>query len=551
MKKKKTALFPKGATAVLVMLLVALAVFSGCSNTANQAGDAAQTASQEASAGQSAEAQESDTSQEAGKEQSAESQTSDTAQEASSTEEEPPAEPEKEKTPRAVLPRTYYHGTLTRHKFETPHYYGVAEAGYTEEEIEELEPERDEDVIVNGTYDLFSFEEDALTAFPALEQVAERLNTYTERGIRAGVLSNMNEARNDYSTERCFEWAVTRADDAVFSVVLRNHAWHAAGGNPDDRYGFVFDPETGEELSYFDVVTDADGLAEALLTICGQDEELQQWFDDTHILLTDGDYQEDGINGENWMRRIRTGDIEWGMDEDHFRIYFSYSDGGPWLGEDVSWFEIPFDDYAELFAEVFSALPKETAPPVEQRFSYASLSRTERLISEAEEEAAKDALKKYASFLESEQKNGKLPEDARFAVSYIDTDLLPELVVYYRDGRNPVSKVYRVSDGKVKSAGNFDYYDGVLFAPMQGVIATGITVNGMAEIKTVLLEAGKDPAEQETLLGKEAEIEAESVLLLRERKLTERIPYTYFTRLSEAEDLYKELLEFDFYNKGA
>ncbi len=169
-------------------------------------------------------------------------------------------------------------------------------------------------------------------------------------------MSSMNESDNSadtadeetddnnmrYSLESTV--AVRRADDKIFSYVRQNFSF-TGGAHPSTAYtGYNYDPETGKVLNLQDVVTDYDGLYQAVLDALKKVNESQDnsvFFDeyeDTVKSMFYGASADDTASSEDYGL---TYTLNWVMTDDGLYIIFNQYDIAPYAaGQFVA--EVPF-----------------------------------------------------------------------------------------------------------------------------------------------------------------------------------------------------------------
>ncbi|MBQ1547409.1 MAG: DUF3298 domain-containing protein [Lachnospiraceae bacterium] len=246
----------------------------------------------------------------------------------------------------------------TTAKTETPESEETAEA--EDEELSDgfIQPivysksyfETDEetsDLLIDGCIQTVQISEESQETYPELAKALKELSEGEEKTKDEEFEENLLDARRshaelaeNYLAEKDETHVfIRRADSKVFSY-LNEHYSYLGGAHGSTMYGGMnFDPKTGKEIQYSDIVKDSDKLQKALA------ETIKNDFPD---LLLDGigaDYEENmKIYFENGYSPAFT------IDNEGVTFYFgSYGLGSYAAGN--QFVTLPYSKYADLFSE--------------------------------------------------------------------------------------------------------------------------------------------------------------------------------------------------------
>ena len=137
------------------------------------------------------------------------------------------------------------------------------------------------------------------------------------------------------------ECRVLRADNVLFSFIETNENYYGGAHGMYSVAGYVYDVETGKELSFTDIVVDEskirDLIAEKL------DEEYGDiFFDDIHTLIDQYDFNS----------------LCWSISYFDVTLYFNPYDLGPYASGSQQ-VVFPFSEYADLFDEKYLSVPEQ------------------------------------------------------------------------------------------------------------------------------------------------------------------------------------------------
>lgn len=180
----------------------------------------------------------------------------------------------------------------------------------------------------------------------AEEEAEENFRTYYEEAEK---FFKDNDAYGEMYFSDETEASAVRADSAVFSVLY--DFWTYTGGAHGSfaKKGVNYDTKSGEKLKVSDVITDMDKLTEIL------SERLMESYGEVLTKET----------VENHLKECRSDETMFCWLMDYEGVTFIFNSGmltSPAAGKQSVW--IGFDEYPELFAEKYTAVPEAYVMPV-------------------------------------------------------------------------------------------------------------------------------------------------------------------------------------------
>lgn len=210
------------------------------------------------------------------------------------------------------------------------------------------------DIYALGNYCTIELDEEIRDKYPELSNVADRFNSDMEkeimdfvRGSDADVLEMWEEGfLGYYEEDRLFH--PVRADGKVFSFFTENYSFYGGAHGTTSFTGYNYDPETGEEISFDDVIKDTDNLPEIIFDeLTAQNGDLKDYFDE---LPSDKENLMNSIPGR--LENNADG-LSWALDYDGIRFNFEdYAMGSYAIGSQTV--KISFSDYPEIFTDSYT-----------------------------------------------------------------------------------------------------------------------------------------------------------------------------------------------------
>lgn len=208
-----------------------------------------------------------------------------------------------------------------------------------------------------------SLDEETAAKYPEL---AKALSTYSKNAAADGA-ERLDELRSSYEEMKeygaasvenlqlsdVFAGTVLRADSNVVSIFLDYSSyWGGAHG----MYGYSganFDPRTGKELLFTDVVKDTERFFDLA------DEKLRDQYPDIYEYLTD--VKE--FASENDLNDMDM--LPWSIDSEGVTVYFNpYTLGAYAMGAQI--LRIPFEEAPEIFEECYTEAPASYVIPLHE-----------------------------------------------------------------------------------------------------------------------------------------------------------------------------------------
>ena len=210
------------------------------------------------------------------------------------------------------------------------------------------------DIYALGNYCTIDLNEEIRYKYPKLSNVTDRFNSDMEkeimdfvRGSDADVLEMWEEGfLGYYEEDRLFH--PVRADEKVFSFFTENYSFYGGAHGTTSFTGYNYDPETGKEISFSDVIRDTDDLPEIIFDeLTDQNADLKDYFDE---LPSDKENLTNSIPGR--LENNADG-LSWALDYDGIIFNFEdYAMGSYAIGSQTV--KIGFSDYPEIFTDSYT-----------------------------------------------------------------------------------------------------------------------------------------------------------------------------------------------------
>lgn len=228
-----------------------------------------------------------------------------------------------------------------------------------------VEADHVRDMIVTGNYHTIKLDEDIRDKYPELEKVTEKYNSGSHEkitdfieGSREEILEMRKEGFTGYYEYDIYLYPV-RADEKVFSFVQEEYTFLGGAHGSTVFSGYNYDPLTGRELEFDDVVKDTSNLPQIIFEeLKEQNPDLEDYFDE---MSSDKDDLMKGI--PNRLEANAKG-LAWALDYDGIRINFedyamgSYAAGARSL-------KIRFKDHPEIFTDRYTDYENGREPVID------------------------------------------------------------------------------------------------------------------------------------------------------------------------------------------
>ncbi|WP_029320211.1 hypothetical protein [Butyrivibrio sp. AE3004] len=216
----------------------------------------------------------------------------------------------------------------------------------------------------SGNYYTVQLEKSDLEKYPKLQKKLDELNESGEKMLNDLFTSNTDEINEMFSQgcQLAYEFDhnlyPVRADGKVFSFVIENYTYLAGAHGYADYSNYNFDPSTGQEIAFSEVVKNTEDLPEIVADeIIKQNDDLKDYFtqcptDRQNLIDSFPDRLANNARG-----------LAWTIDYDGMRINFEdYAMGSYAAGaRDV---KIRFADYPDLFTDTYNNYRDAEIPDV-------------------------------------------------------------------------------------------------------------------------------------------------------------------------------------------
>ena len=228
-----------------------------------------------------------------------------------------------------------------------------------------LEAAYGEDTFTIGAYYTISLDDDVKEEYPKLAESIDKYNSRTEKdvrefvgGSREEVLSMWEEGFTGYYEDDIYLQPV-RSDSKVFSFVEENYIFYGGAHGSTVFSGYNYDPQTGKEIQFDDVVIDTSALPEIIFNeLTDQNTDLKAYFDE---LPSDKDALISGIPDR---LEDNAKMLAWALDYDGIRINFEDYAMGSYAAGTQS-IKIRFKDHPEIFSEKYNDYNDGSVPDID------------------------------------------------------------------------------------------------------------------------------------------------------------------------------------------
>ncbi len=217
-----------------------------------------------------------------------------------------------------------------------------------------------------GNYYSFQLEKSDREKFSILQQKLDELSSTGEKDINDQFSSSKDEVaeifESGWGIGYEFDHYVTpvRADGRVFSFVVLNYTYLAGAHGVADYTNYNFDPVTGEQIKFEDVVKSTDGLPEIIVSeIEKQNEDIADMFKE---FTSD---RENLLSGIPARFEENARGLAWTIDYDGIQINFEdYAMGSYAAG--ARGCKVKFDDYPEIFTDTYNNYKGTEIPNIKE-----------------------------------------------------------------------------------------------------------------------------------------------------------------------------------------
>ncbi|WP_022762891.1 hypothetical protein [Butyrivibrio sp. AD3002] len=204
-----------------------------------------------------------------------------------------------------------------------------------------------------GNYYTIELERSVEDKFPELIKILEKFGEDGKKDIEENLTKSAPEIDGIFESgwglpyEFVHNLYPIRADGRVFSFVVENYTFLAGAHGYADYTNYNYDPVTGKEIAFSDVVKNTDDLPEIIATeIEKQNDDLQEYFKDCP-----GD-RENLVNGIPDRLKDNARALAWTLGFDGIQINFEdYAMGTYAAGARAVY--IKFADYPDVFTDTY------------------------------------------------------------------------------------------------------------------------------------------------------------------------------------------------------
>ena len=221
------------------------------------------------------------------------------------------------------------------------------------------------ETVAMGNYYKIELDEDVKDKYPELGRVTEKYNSDACRKVTEFVEGSEKEIREmmEEGFTGFYEYDLylepVRADEKVFSFVEESYSFYGGAHGTTVFTGYNYDPITGRELEFDDVVKDTSGLPQIIFDeLTDQNPDLKDYFEE---LPTD---KENLIAGIPDRLDDNAGGLAWVLDYDGIRINFEDYAMGTYAAGARS-LKIRFKDYPEIFTERYTDYEDSRVPVID------------------------------------------------------------------------------------------------------------------------------------------------------------------------------------------
>lgn len=215
-----------------------------------------------------------------------------------------------------------------------------------------------------GGYYTIQLDEETRDEYPELAEITDKYNLKTEKevkefveGSKPELLEMWNESFTGYYEEDYYLYPV-RADKKVFSFVEECYSFYGGAHGTTAFSGYNFDPVTGREIEFEDVVKDTSNLPGIIVDeLIDQNPDLKDYFNE---LPSD---KENLLNGIPGRLDDNAKGLSWAIDYDGIRINFEdYAMGSYAVGTQEV--KISFKDYPDIFTDNYTDYEDGRVPDI-------------------------------------------------------------------------------------------------------------------------------------------------------------------------------------------
>ena len=212
-----------------------------------------------------------------------------------------------------------------------------------------------DNLLATGNYYTFELKEDMKEKYPELDMILEAYNSSSQeylmdffKSYKDEILQMQKDMRDDMSYECDTFLHLERSDDKVFSFVEEEYGYYGGAHGGTVYEGYNFDPVTGKEIEFDDVVTDTSDLPDIVMKeLLDQNEDLEEYFENDQM------GKEELIKGLPDRFANNAQGITWGLTYEGIELFFEdYAMGSYAAG--ARNVEIEFGDYPNIFTDKYA-----------------------------------------------------------------------------------------------------------------------------------------------------------------------------------------------------
>lgn len=215
-----------------------------------------------------------------------------------------------------------------------------------------------------GSYYTMELDEEAADEYPELDVLINKYNSKTGKevkefvsGSKPELIEMWNEGFTGYYEEDFFLYPV-RSDNKVFSFVEEIYEFYGGAHGSTLFVGYNYDPATGREIEFDDIVKDTSKLPEIIVDdLIDQNPDLKDYFDD---MTSD---KEALISGIPARLDENAKGLAWALDYDGIRINFEDYAMGSYAAGARS-VKISFKDHPEIFTDNYNDYKDRRVPDI-------------------------------------------------------------------------------------------------------------------------------------------------------------------------------------------
>lgn len=221
--------------------------------------------------------------------------------------------------------------------------------------------------LIQGNYYSVDLNNKTEKAYDKLDDALEKWNDDEENAIKDELASNQQEVIDLFSSGfegECTvytEFYPVRADSHAFSYALLHYVDFGGAHGYTTYAAYNFDPQTGDKISFSDVVRNTDDLPKVIV------DELEKQNSDLVDYFKECPGDRDGLLEDIPQRLANDAEeLVWALDYDGIRIYFEdYAMGAYAAGNRQV--KISFADYPDIFTDKFDNYKGKDIPDIEEQ----------------------------------------------------------------------------------------------------------------------------------------------------------------------------------------